>query len=153
MCRPIMHAKTMHAPAHLRRWNLIHPVVNLTSNDASRNENPAWNKTVAKRNSMAPSHRNEKPGGRSQNGKVVPTSAGSSDAVQQRNPAKRRKTQVRSKDSFVIQSFTSFLVFSPRDKPLLGFLMLFLVGLANASHQSRFRFARMDKHGVNARVA
>ena len=72
----------MHIPAYLRSRDLGHLVVDLFSNHACRNENPAWNKIVAKRNSMAPSHLNEKPGGRSQNGSVVPTSAGSREAVQ-----------------------------------------------------------------------
>jgi hypothetical protein len=72
----------MHPQEYPRSLDLDHVVVNRFSNHACRNENPAWNKTVAKRNSMAPSHLKEKPGGRSQNGNVVPTSAGSREAVQ-----------------------------------------------------------------------
>jgi len=82
MCNPRRHAETRHIPAYLRSRDLGQLGVDLFSNLACRNENPAWNKTVAKRNSMAPNHLNEKPGGRSQNGSVVPRSAGSKEAVQ-----------------------------------------------------------------------
>jgi hypothetical protein len=82
MCNPRMQAIKMHIPEYLRIRDLDHLRVDFSSNHACRNEKPAWNRIVAKRNSIAPSHLKEKPGGRSQNGSVVPTNAGSREAVQ-----------------------------------------------------------------------
>lgn len=72
----------MHAPAYFSNRCFGHVEVALPSNIESRNENPAWHNRAARRNSMAAGKRNENPGGQSQNGSVVPTRAGSNDAVQ-----------------------------------------------------------------------
>ena len=57
-------------------------VVVLFSKYACSNEKPVWKNKIAIRNSIASNALKENPGGLSQNGSVVPTRAGSKDAVQ-----------------------------------------------------------------------
>jgi hypothetical protein len=66
----------------VRSLGFVHEVAGLYSNPASKKENPAWQITVAKMNSIDPNHLNEKPGGSSQYGRVVPIRAGRMEAVQ-----------------------------------------------------------------------
>ena len=89
-CTPSKHAAMRHTLAAPRSRHAAHFAVSLCVNIASRNENPTCNSNAANRNSMALGQRIEKPGRQSQNGRVVPTSAGSREAVQWRAPLKCR---------------------------------------------------------------